>query len=213
MSTDEDNHYQDRPAPLGLFGQAGVSLNALSAAFDGLHGQTMQVAVAGEGKKDITDLGEDVEKQQLQHEAGVAEIQAIIDELLDKQALGQLRDEIEKEISLQIDDIVQAQVSACLLAHIPKELQEEVEESKQELGTQTKQLDTLLMPNGAVSPNFPKDLRTLFNLDAETCKALIEDYELPLLTDNRDKNLNKIMQFLGVKYQLVRSNVMKKKAA
>ncbi|KAF5326024.1 hypothetical protein D9611_000265 [Ephemerocybe angulata] len=151
MST-EDNHYQDRPPPLGLFGQAGVSLNALSAAFDGLHGQTMQVAVAGEGKKDITDLGEDVEKQQLQHEAGVAEIQAIIDELLDKQALGQLRDEsnarfnflvadqrltsrhtVEKEISLQIDDIVQAQVSACLLAHIPKELQEEVEESKQEL--------------------------------------------------------------------------------
>jgi hypothetical protein len=40
---------------------------------------------------------------------------------------------VEKEITLQIDDIVQAQVAACLQTHIPKELQDEVEDNKQEL--------------------------------------------------------------------------------
>ena len=34
---------------------------------------------------------------------------------------------------MQIDDIVQAQVAACLQTHIPKDLQDEVEDNKLEL--------------------------------------------------------------------------------
>lgn len=29
------------------------------------------------------------------------------------------------------------------------------------------------------------------------------DYELPDISDSRDRNLNKLMQFCGVRYQLV----------
>ncbi|RXW24948.1 hypothetical protein EST38_g902 [Candolleomyces aberdarensis] len=120
-----------------LFGQANVSLDALSvslAAYDGLHGQTMQVAIGNSGEDQrITDVGLDIEKQQQRHKEGLAEIQSIINNILDEQAFIQLRDQIEKEISLQIDDIVQAQVAACLQTHIPKDLQDEVEDNKQEL--------------------------------------------------------------------------------
>ena len=44
-----------------------------------------------------------------------------------------MREQIEKDITSQIDDIVKAQIAACLQEHIPRELQAEVDDSKQEL--------------------------------------------------------------------------------
>lgn len=38
---------------------------------------------------------------------------------------------------------------------------------------------------------------------AETCRAFSVDYNISQISDNRDKNLNKIMQFVGVRYQMV----------
>ncbi|TEB37667.1 hypothetical protein FA13DRAFT_1726780 [Coprinellus micaceus] len=177
-----------------------------------------------EGEKDATDFRDDAQAQLTRHENGIAEIQAIIDELLGKQALCQVREQIEKDITSQIDDIVKAQIAACLQEHIPKELQAEVEDSKRELerarlslhNSESRRmngklrsskpdelLDTILTPDGSVSPHFPKDLRSLFNLDAEACKALAADYDFPQVSGSRDKNLNRIMQFVGVRYQMV----------
>jgi hypothetical protein len=61
------------------------------------------------------------------------------------------------------------------------------------------------MSDGSVSERFPKDLKSLFSLDANTVKALMNDYELPNPSNsNKDHNLNRFMQFCGVRYQLVR---------
>jgi len=216
--------------PAVLFGQAGVSLDALSAAFHGLGAKTMQpgAEVAQSDAKDATDLRQDIEEQKIRHEEGLAEIRAIIDELLNKEALANLRAQIEKEISLHIDEIVQNQVAECLKQHMPKDLQLEVEEGKQELerarlslhnsesrrinGMLRSQnlddrLDTLLKSDGTVSAHFPKDLRALFSMDAETCRAFSVDYNISQISDNRDKNLNKIMQFVGVRYQMILSSL------
>lgn len=65
-------------------------------------------------------------------------------------------------------------------------------------------LNTILKPDGAVSPLFPKDLKDLTALDAETAKALALEYEIPGVSDSRDVNLNRLMLFCGVRYQLVR---------
>jgi len=37
----------------------------------------------------------------------------------------------------------------------------------------------------------------------DSLKALMEDYDFPNITDSRDLNLNRFMQFCGVRYQLV----------
>jgi hypothetical protein len=34
-------------------------------------------------------------------------------------------------------------------------------------------LDTILTPDGSVSPHFPKDLRSLFNLDGNTSSSFL----------------------------------------
>jgi len=61
------------------------------------------------------------------------------------------------------------------------------------------------MTDGTISRHYPKDLESLFKLDAETTNALMSDYELPTSDSNsQDYNLNRFMQFCGVQYQLVR---------
>jgi len=61
------------------------------------------------------------------------------------------------------------------------------------------------MTDGTVSRHYPKDLKSLFMLDAETTKALLFDYKLPNSDSNsQDHNLNRFMHFCGIQYQLVR---------
>lgn len=43
----------------------------------------------------------------------------------------------------------------------------------------------------------------LIRFIAEACKALASDYDFPQVSGSRDKNLNKIMQFVGVRYRMV----------
>ena len=85
-------------------------------------------------------------------------------------------------------------------------------------------LANLLMPNGMINPLFPKNLKELFSLNgkstecdllfkkkliantlkAATVKTLMKDYRLPDISEtNKDHNLNRFMQFCGVRYQLV----------
>jgi len=65
-------------------------------------------------------------------------------------------------------------------------------------------LGTIHMTDGTVSRYYPKDLEGLFKLDADTTKALMSDYQLPIQDSNsQDHNLNRFMQFCGVQYQLV----------
>ncbi|KAJ7099510.1 hypothetical protein B0H15DRAFT_549820 [Mycena belliarum] len=89
--------------------------------------------------------------------------------------------------------------------------------------------DDALLPiyktDGTVPAIYPPTLKTLFSMDGEwshganslfeaapelspiapTSRALMMEYELPDSSDSRERNLNRLMQFFGVKYQMVTS--------
>ncbi|KAF8911549.1 hypothetical protein CPB84DRAFT_929794 [Gymnopilus junonius] len=201
-------------------------IGELTAAVDALQGQTMQIALLGEPgtKQEISDLRDQMRNQDKRHREGLVEIQNILDDLLDNQVKADMRKQVEQEIATRIDELVKEHVAKCLKVHIPQELQDEVASSKRELeelnirlhNSESRRangnlrhnkaddlLATMLMLDGTVSLRYPKDLRGLFELDGETTKALMVDYALPELTESRDRNLNKFMQFCGVRYQLV----------
>jgi len=216
----------------GLFGDLKQPLHKLNDTFDELHGRTMQMAsLTGPvgAKPEITDLRQKLRGQDQRHREAIAEIQGILDELLQSQVVDNIRKEVEREITEQMDKLVQERVAECLKIHIPQELQDEVARSKRELKQVRLELHdsesrrananlridknddkpapplaTVHMRDGNVSRHYPKDLESLFKLDAETTKALMSDYELPNSDSNsHDYNLNRFMHFCGVQYQLV----------
>ncbi|KAF8963597.1 hypothetical protein BDZ97DRAFT_1919603 [Flammula alnicola] len=202
-------------------------LDGITAALDALHGQTMQIALLGEvgTKQSISELREQMRNQDERHKDGLVEIQTILDDLLKNQVVENMRKQVEEEITNQIDELVREQVAECLLKdHIPPELQEEFASSKRELeelnlklhnsesrrangklrsNKPNESLATMFMADGNVSPLYPKDLKGLFSLDGDKTKALMAAYELPDPSESRDHNLNRFMQFCGVRYQLV----------
>lgn len=213
-----------------LFNRMKDPLSGLDATYEGLQGQSMQVAhLAGDvgAKSEIIELCQQIQDQDRRHKEAIDEIQNILDDLFKNQAIEQMRKQVEEELAAQIDEVVKEQVAACLRTHIPPELQDEVVESNEELekvrialhNSESRRanadlrsnkpdalLHTIYMSDGKVSPAFPNDLKSLFGLDGETCNTLMLHYELPNPTESRDRNLNRIMQFCGVKYQLVRPN-------
>lgn len=85
----------------------------------------------------------------------------------------------------------------------------------------TSELHTIFTADGVISPAYPKTLQALIDLDGEialvgvqrseltrttdkTAKQLLQEYGIRDITDSREKNVNRLMQFVGVVYQLVR---------
>ncbi|KAJ3555281.1 hypothetical protein NM688_g2662 [Phlebia brevispora] len=64
------------------------------------------------------------------------------------------------------------------------------------------ELHTLYRSDGIVSPAFPKTLQALISLDGDTAKQLMKEYEIEEVSDSRERNVNRFMQFVGVVYQL-----------
>ncbi|SJK97943.1 uncharacterized protein ARMOST_01199 [Armillaria ostoyae] len=59
--------------------------------------------------------------------------------------------------------------------------------------------------NGEVSKDYPRTLKDLFDLGAPMCKSLATEYKLPGVSDSREKNLNLLLRFFGIAYQMVRT--------
>lgn len=136
-----------------------------------------------------------------------------------------MKEQVNREIVDQIDALVQEQVAQCLKDHIPEDLQLELAQNKQEFeelqlalhnsesrrmngslraNRPEEALHSIYMADGTISHLFPKDLKGLFDLDADTLKDLLAEYGLAAgISHIRDANLNKFMQFCGVRYQLV----------
>ncbi|KAF9460733.1 hypothetical protein BDZ94DRAFT_1169090 [Collybia nuda] len=165
-----------------------------------------------------------MKEQDQSHTEALAEIQLILNNLLETEYFEHLKKQVNQEIEDQIDQLVKEQVAIGLDSHIPQNLQDEVIQQKVELENLQMQLHnsesrranacvkadegagtlhTIYMTNGQVSRHFPKTLEDLFNLDAETCKEMMRDYGLTDITDAQDRNLNYFMQFCGVTYRIV----------
>lgn len=89
-------------------------------------------------------------------------------------------------------------------------------------------MNAILMSNGEISSRFPATLKELFALDGTcalvlsseltgpcfisgaTVRQLLDEYEIPIITESREGNLNQFIQFCGVQYQMVSTFVMLK---
>ncbi|OBZ65948.1 hypothetical protein A0H81_14187 [Grifola frondosa] len=204
------------------------SLKNLSKTLDSLAEQTTTTIQAGgetQTAQHIKSAVEQMKAQEDKQEKQIKEIKALLDEVLQNDVAEHLRKIIEKEISDQIDHLVEEQVNLLLPDYIPQELQDEVAGYRKQLeevqkalhnsesrqanaSLRSSRLDepihTIFAPSGKVSALFPKDLNALFSMDADTAKELVTEYELDEVSESRERNVNRFMQFCGVPYQLVR---------
>src|ERR1700761_2621932 len=82
-------------------------------------------------------------------------------------------------------------------------------------------LQVIYKADGTVPDKYPPTLKALFEMDGwciqnsleastqaqvsevETSRELRKEYELPDCSNTRERNLNRLLQFLGVRYQMV----------
>jgi len=207
-----------------------TKLGSLGATFDSMGAQTAQMALLGselEITQHLNSLRSHIKDQDQKQEDGIAEIQELLKDLMEVQMMKYLQQQVEADIEIQIDELVREQVAKYLEKYIPKALQDELADRKRELeevqralhNSESRRanaelrssdpegcLHTIYRPNGEISTLFPRTLRNLFALDAESSRQLLLEYEQPDVSDSRERNLNRFIQFCGVSYQVVPTN-------
>ncbi|KAJ7503058.1 hypothetical protein B0H11DRAFT_617360 [Mycena galericulata] len=216
------------PSAQAIIRHMKSTLEALDETLGELHGQTMQIALLG-GEPHITQDIENIRKQlkdqdQRQKE-GIHEIKLILDDVLQREVVELLKKQVEEDVARETEELVAQQVAICLKTHIPQDLQDEVadqqrilEEVRRDLHNSENRrsnaalrsnheddnLQVIYKADGSVPDNYPPNLKALFEMDAATSRALMTEYELLDCSDSRERNLNRLMQFFGVRYQMVR---------
>jgi len=172
---------------------------------------------------ELYKLQKRLEMQDRKHEDQTTELKSLLTNVLKEQIAAHLRLFVQDVIRKQIQTRVEDQVREQLQKQIPDELRAQVREHKQKIElvekalynsearrtnsllrtrNLTDSLRPLLLPNGEQSKMFPKDLATLFALDAVAAKQLALEFELPD-GDNREINLNRFMSHIGVAFQMM----------
>jgi len=213
------------------------SLDALQDVLQNLTDQTLYPGLTENSKlsKELAEIRKGLESVDVKHAYGQEEIGLLMDKLMKEQAIDELRGQVNKEITLNMDKLVKEEVEAYLQNTIPLNLQQDVQKSKKELDEVSRELHnseskrmnallreknrhepihTIFRSNGTISEHFPKTLEDLFNIDASTCKALVNDYDIESPDGtSKDGNLNRFMQFCGVQFQMVRRGNSTKRVA
>ncbi|KAJ7029993.1 hypothetical protein C8F04DRAFT_1114970 [Mycena alexandri] len=216
------------PAGQGLIEDMKSMLGALDATLDELHGQTVQIALLGgdpQVTRDIENLRRQLADYDQRQKEGIHEVKLILDHVLRSEAVELLKKQVEDDLAREVDQLVAEQVALCLKDHIPQDLQDQVAEQQKILeevrrdlhnsesrrsnaalrqGHEDDALHVIYKADGSVPEAYPSDLQALLHMDAATSRTLMTEYELPDCSESRERNLNRLMQFLGVKYQLVR---------
>ncbi|KAF7315020.1 ATP-binding cassette transporter [Mycena indigotica] len=146
----------------------------------------------------------------------------ILGKVLNTEVIEHMKSGAEADIARQVDALVAAQVAELLKLHIPEELQVEVarqeewlEEIQRDLRNsenrranamlrdgESAPLQPIYKMDGTVADKFPSTLKELFEMDVSTSQELMREYELSECSASRERNLNRLMQFFNVKYQL-----------
>lgn len=178
---------------------------------------------------DIETISNDIDDQDKEHKKALHEIKLLLDDFLDKQVINALKAQVEEDINKEIDHLVEIHVKEHLeQRHIPEAVKTELLGRKSTLelehrrlhNSESKRANSLLRQkdgnmllntiyaddgNGEVSKDYPRTLNDLFDLDAPMCKSLATEYKLPGVSDSREKNLNLLLRFFGIAYQMVRT--------
>ncbi|KAJ7125199.1 hypothetical protein C8R44DRAFT_782570 [Mycena epipterygia] len=188
----------------------------------------MQIALLG-GEPQIAQDIENVRRQLADYDKrkqeGIHEIKLILNHVLQCEVVELLKKQVEDDIAREIEELVEEQVALVLKDHIPQDLQDEVAEQQRILEEVRRDLhnsesrrsnaslrssheDDTLQPiykaDGSIPDKYPPNLKALFDMDAPTSRALMLEYGLPDCSESRERNLNRLMQFFGVRYQMVR---------
>ncbi|KAL4249142.1 hypothetical protein ABKN59_007301 [Abortiporus biennis] len=204
-----------------------ASLGNLGKMFDTVQQEAARVIQVGgemQTAEHIKKIRKDLSEQDKKQQQNIEEIKKLLQQELDFEIINHLKTLVEAGIMEQIDEIVKEQVAEELPKFFPKELQEEVEHYRQELeqaqqalhnsesrlansvlrSTNLKEpIHTIYKSDGTISEIFPRDVNSLFNMDTETSQRLMEEYGLEDISQSRERNLNRFMQFCGIGYQLV----------
>ncbi|KAJ7072756.1 hypothetical protein C8F01DRAFT_1105106 [Mycena amicta] len=221
------------PSAQALIREMQSKLQQLDETLGELHGQTMQTELLGgesQIAKDIENLRAQLRNQDKNQREGIQEVELILGNVLNTDAIELMKRRAEESIAREIDQLVEEQVAARLKLHIPDELQDEVakqekylEEIRRDLhnsesrranamlrsdsadDAEAAQLQAIYKADGTLPAKFPTCLKDLFDMDVSTSEELMKEYELADRSSNsRERNLNRLMHFFNVKYQLVR---------
>lgn len=234
-SADGRNIFTAMTAPADVRAAAEIiaamkdSLGNLGKTFDSLGEQTVQMVKLGgelETAKLINSVRKDMQDQDQKHEAQIEEIKDLLQEVLEADVVDHLKNLIKQQILEDIGELVKQQVAEQLPHYIPQELQDEVATYQRQLqeveralhNSESRRINihlrtsqnqdrlcAILKSDGAVSPLFPRTLNELFSMNDATAKRLMREYELEDISESRERNVNRFMQFCGVSYQLVPS--------
>ncbi|KDQ50914.1 hypothetical protein JAAARDRAFT_546849 [Jaapia argillacea MUCL 33604] len=149
-------------------------------------------------------------------------VQKLLQEVLENDVVDHLKSEVEAQIAAVIDKEVEEQVKLQLDYHLSQTLQDEIENYRRQIETaqrdlvnsESRRANSVLEkpkdlvhpvygPNGEVSKKYPKDLQALFNIDGNTAKELVIEYQIGAVSTSRNVNLNMFMRHIGVAFQLM----------
>ncbi|KAH9833467.1 uncharacterized protein C8Q71DRAFT_773607 [Rhodofomes roseus] len=210
-----------------IVGETAESLEHLGKAFGEFAQQITKLSQLGaelETAEIVNRLRKmmDVEDERLEKE--IEGIKVLQDEVIKKDVIEHLKIAVENDVSDLIDQLVAEQVTILLPDHIPSALLDELARHKRELdevevdlhnsesrlanaqirtSDLTEQLRTIQRADKTVSQHFPADLQGLIAMDDASVKSLMRYYALSDISDSQDRNLNRLMLFLGLSYQLV----------
>ncbi|KAK7691344.1 hypothetical protein QCA50_004739 [Cerrena zonata] len=208
-------------------GEMKAKMGSMGALLDAVGKSTTNMVQNGTEKQTaqhLKKIRKELDDQQKKQEYQIQEIQVLLQKALEHDVIEHLRTLVEAGVLKQIDELVKEQVAAQLPSYFPNGLQEQLDRHMLELDEVNRALHnsesrranaqlrsshlkdplhTIYKSDGTISPHFPRDVSSLFNMDAETAKELCQEYGLTDLTDIRERNINRFMQFCGMSYQLV----------
>lgn len=211
----------------------------LGKTFESLQDQHEKVADVTASTESVAKQVHDIRKQLVKldedQERNLNELKDMIQITLIPQIADSLRvhltDMIRDDVAMKIKD----RVATSLRAQFPSGLEDTLVAHRKQLNNvrqslqnaearrsngliKADQLSEPLLPilrdDGTPSPSMPASLASLFALSDKTLHTLFQDYELHYDPRTpRERMYNRIMQFLGIAFQMVPSPSAKGKAA
>ncbi|KAG8962578.1 hypothetical protein FRC03_004011 [Tulasnella sp. 419] len=150
----------------------------------------------------------------------------IKDELYER-IVEQLGFYVQQRVKERVEDLLPRRVEEMLRAQVPSGLAAELLEHRRQLeavklslyNSEARRensllkyehlhqpLHPLLRPTGEPCLRFPATLAKFFAMTPEEVHALMKDYNIPINeADTTERNLNKLMQHIGIAFQMVPS--------
>ncbi|KIO34007.1 hypothetical protein M407DRAFT_240861 [Tulasnella calospora MUT 4182] len=210
-----------------LSGMKGT-VATLTQTFEALQSQTLKVAEVGgtvNAAQEVKALGKHLVGQDKRQEEQIAELKTLIQEVLVAQIAEQMRMHLREIIRTQVAPRVKVAVAEQLQTQFPAGLEDTLDAHRKQLNlvkqclqnAESRRINALiraselnqplrplLMENGKPSEHLPSTLAGIFSLPPKSVLSLMLDYKIPYVQgESREKIFNRIMQFLGIGFQMV----------